>query len=292
MQKKQLTSIGHKLDMSEEAFGTLRESSDCLDDVLLLWQRMSDEGYLFFRGFLNRQWVLDARHQVLKWLAKEGLLNTHSTVSEAIAASHANTAVTPEERRFPAVRQLTHSGHMMEFYTRFLGGEVRAFDYIWMRLMSPGNVTGPHYDIVYMGRGTPNVYTSWTPLGDVPLCQGPLMVLEKSHLLEKLKKTYGRMDIDTNRNWKKIRFRHGKLFRGGDYSRNPRAVQKQFKLRWLTNEFKVGDVVIFTGHTMHGSLDNVSDRIRISTDTRYQLASEPIDKRWIGENLIAHSQAE
>lgn len=30
------------------------------------------------------------------------------------------------------------------------------------------------------------------------------------------------------------------------------------------------------------------DALRLSTDTRYQLASEPVDERWIGENPIAH----
>ena len=117
------------------------------------------------------------------------------------------------------------------------------------------------------------------------------MILEKSHLLTDLRASYGQMDIDKERNWKKIRFRHWKLFRGGHYSRNPRMVQRQFGLRWLTTGFRIRDVLIFTAYTMHGSLDNVSDRIRISTDTRYQLASEPVDERWVGEHPIAHSQA-
>ena len=40
--------------------------------------------------------------------------------------------------------------------------------------------------------------------------------------------------------------------------------------------------------TMHGSLSNTSDRFRISSDTRYQLASEPVDERWIGRKPKAH----
>jgi hypothetical protein len=42
-------------------------------------------------------------------------------------------------------------------------------------------------------------------------------------------------------------------------------------------------------YTLHGSLDNQSDhRLRLSTDTRYQRADEPIDERWIGDDPIAH----
>jgi hypothetical protein len=45
--------------------------------------------------------------------------------------------------------------------------------------------------------------------------------------------------------------------------------------------------------TLHCSLDNQSpvNRIRLSSDSRYQLASEPADERWIGEEPIAHGPA-
>jgi len=41
-------------------------------------------------------------------------------------------------------------------------------------------------------------------------------------------------------------------------------------------------------YTVHTSLDNGANAIRLSTDTRYQLASEPIDERWVGEKPIGH----
>jgi len=43
--------------------------------------------------------------------------------------------------------------------------------------------------------------------------------------------------------------------------------------------------------TVHASLDNQSTRLRLSSDSRYQLASEPADERWIGPNPIAHGPA-
>ena len=46
--------------------------------------------------------------------------------------------------------------------------------------------------------------------------------------------------------------------------------------------------MVFSMFKIHTSLDNHSDRIRVSSDTRYQLASEPVDERWIGEHPIAH----
>jgi len=45
-------------------------------------------------------------------------------------------------------------------------------------------------------------------------------------------------------------------------------------------------------HTVHASLDNkTEDRIRFSSDSRYQPVSLPADERWVGENPIAHSMA-
>ena len=43
---------------------------------------------------------------------------------------------------------------------------------------------------------------------------------------------------------------------------------------------------------LHGSLDNRSKlgRVRLSSDARYQLASDPIDERWVGENPVAHGE--
>jgi ectoine hydroxylase-related dioxygenase (phytanoyl-CoA dioxygenase family) len=49
-----------------------------------------------------------------------------------------------------------------------------------------------------------------------------------------------------------------------------------------------GDALIFGMFTMHGSLTNTTDRYRISVDTRYQLASEPVDERWIGKKPKGH----
>ena len=50
--------------------------------------------------------------------------------------------------------------------------------------------------------------------------------------------------------------------------------------RWLTAEYRMGDVLVFSMYTMHASTDNQSESaVRLSSDTRYQLASEPADAR-------------
>jgi ectoine hydroxylase-related dioxygenase (phytanoyl-CoA dioxygenase family) len=141
--------------------------------------------------------------------------------------------------------------------------------------VGPGSNTGAHYDIVYMGRGTQNVYTCWTPLGDVSYDLGPLALLVGSHRFERVKETYGRMDVDRDHVT-------------GWFSNDPVELVDRYGGQWQTSEFRAGDVLIFGMFTMHASINNTSDRFRISSDTRYQLASEPVDERWIGPKPKAH----
>lgn len=283
------TAVGVRLSTAPEALGRPRDSSELLGDPPRLRERLAEDGYLYLRGFFDVAEVLAARRQVIADLDARGLVDRSKPLIECAAASTGKIPVESEDGRFPAVRAVLHSERMLALYRELLGGEVRHYDHIWMRLMNPGQATGPHCDIVYMGRGTADLYTSWVPLGDVPVGHGALLVLEGSHRLAHKIERYLRMDIDKDRNWTKPRFRHGRLFRGGDYSRNPRGVQRQFRRRWLTTDYRAGDLMLFHAQTMHGSLDNVSGTLRLSADTRFQLASQPADERWVGPRATGHT---
>ena len=54
--------------------------------------------------------------------------------------------------------------------------------------------------------------------------------------------------------------------------------------KWVTADYRAGDVVVLTTKTLHGSLHNVTaDRMRFSCDVRFQPAAHPIDGRWVGQ---------
>jgi ectoine hydroxylase-related dioxygenase (phytanoyl-CoA dioxygenase family) len=165
-----------------------------------------------------------------------------------------------------------------------------------VRLVRPGKGTASHCDIVFMGRGTTNLYTSWTPLGDIDRRLGGLMVLEGSHRLEDLQTTYGRTDVDTY-----CENRFDGAWTAPDGSRNRPAdatgaltedhvgLRRTLGGRWLTADFTAGDLLVFGMYLVHASLDNqTTDRLRLSSDSRYQLASEPADERWIGPEPPSH----
>jgi hypothetical protein len=300
-----LTTRGRELDLSEDAFGFLRTSNDIAEDSQALQERMTEDGYLYMPGLLDRSLIKEARHVLLERLEAQGWLHPDYPRDEAVVAENRNSYFMPDLAKDNApLLSALYDGPMMTFFERLVGGTVRHFDFTWMRAVTPGNSTAPHCDIVYMGRGTPRLYTAWTPLGDVDLSLGGLMVLENSHKLGGKLGNYLERDVDSfcanGPNAEKIA--EGKMnweswedpAKEWDGAITHDAIQLREQLggRWLTSpHYQMGDVLIFSVHTVHASLDNPSNRIRLSSDTRYQRADEPADERWIGERPIAHGIA-
>lgn len=286
-----LTCLHKPIDTSPDKFGWLRDSLDIADDPEALRQRMAEEGYLYLPGYLDRQQVIEARRELTKRLAEKGLLQPDTDPMEAIAKEGINVGFMPElAHDNPSLWQVLYSGRMMKFYEQLLGGEVRHFDYTWVRAVSPGNSTPPHCDIVYMGRGTHNLFTSWTPIDDIDIMEGGLMILENSHKHSRLREVYCQKDVDT---WCENRpDKRPGTGAFGMLSKNPSRLRDHLGGRWLTSPlFRMGDLLAFNVYLVHASLDNRSKRIRLSTDSRYQLASEPVDERWVGEHPMGHGGA-
>lgn len=310
-----LTHGGNKLADAPDSMGELRPSNDVLGDRDALWNRVGEDGYLYLKGLLNVDEVKAARQEIMDRLMTAGVLDSNFPAYEGVALPEADFDSRSAGTFLPRLAEenapldkVIYDGLMMDFFGFFLGGPVRHFDYTWMRCKLPGGElsTNPHYDIVYMGRGTRNLFTCWTPFVDIPHEMGGLMLLEGSHKLEELKTTYGSTDVDrycsnegdADTIIARARAEGRDLTRdernaiewgsSGAYSTDPVAVRHEFETRWLKAEYEMGDVLIFTMFTMHAGADNHTNRVRISTDTRYQLASEPADERWIGENPPKH----
>ncbi len=286
---------GHKLDEGDSALGLLESPSDAYADPEGLRRHMTDDGYLFLRGCLKRDEVLAARRHILTQLENEGQLDPSAPLmigKPKLEAKLQFRADLARKDNLPLQHLLYHpQGNLMRFFSSFLGGEVRHFDYTWLRCITPGPATPSHCDIVYMGRGTRKLYTAWVPMGDVDFEMGGLMILEGSHKNERLQNTYGRRDVDlycSNRPEDPARTAYGS---NGAFTGNANKVRHSLGGRWLTAEYNAGDVVIFGMNLVHGGVDNRSDRLRISSDSRYQLASEPADERWVGEDPPGHGSA-
>ncbi|MFD9628963.1 phytanoyl-CoA dioxygenase family protein [Peribacillus muralis] len=271
----------YELEMNSEYLTELRSSNDILGDWEALRIRLKEDGYLLIRGFHDRKQVFDARHNILEKLQELGRLNSDAPLELGVMGPEGKGAsfmgVSQKlKKEIPDVVELSESDRVMNFFDQLLDGESLTYDFKWPRAVPNGGNTGIHYDNVYMGRGTQNLYTCWTPLGDVSLEMGPLVVCLESQNFEKVKETYGKMDVDRDN------VEYGWL------SDNPFEIVEKFGGKWATTSFNAGDAIIFGMFFLHGSLNNTTSQYRLSMDTRYQLKAEPVDERWFGKDAKGH----
>jgi ectoine hydroxylase-related dioxygenase (phytanoyl-CoA dioxygenase family) len=267
---------------AESKYLTLKlcESNDLIGTPTELRKRIKEDGYLFFRDFHNRDEVLNVRQEILQKMAKNGQLDPRKDIMEGeINPSLATTSASVRNSEgliCESLKQLMYGPRVLKFFDLFLGGESIGLQNQWLRIPGKGSTTGIHSDIVYMGRGTKDLYSCWTPIGDTTVEMGPLVICLGSHRWQKVIDTYGKSDVDRD-------------LTEGVFTRDPAELVEQFGGQWATTDFKAGDAIIFDLFLLHGSLTNTTSKYRISCDTRYQLKSSPIDDRWAGLKPIGHS---
>jgi len=261
----------------------MRDSSVLLNDLPGLGRRLDEDGYLLLRGLLDRDAVLAAREEVLLKFAIAGEIDPlNYPLMDAIRSDHSFidqvnlVAFSESVRSGLALLNVIHAPQLMKFFNGLMGGSVRTFDFRWPRFMRPGEATGIHCDAPYITRGTKNLWTAWVPIGDVSMIEGGLMVLEQSHKNQQLRESYADRDADVdNLGW---------------LSKDPVELAGQLGGRWLSTDFRTGDVLVFGPYLVHGSLDNNSpeSRCRLSCDSKYVLVGDELDERWNGDTSNPH----
>jgi hypothetical protein len=300
---------GRPLDLAADAFGWLRASR--VGDALR--ERLEEDGYLFVPDALDREAVRAGRLELLRRAEAAGALDpAHPLEDGILRPDAADLGLTQEYPMSSAVmRSVLQGERMTALFAGLLGGDVRTYDFIWLRHQPRSHGVAPHCDLVFMGRGTPDVLTCWTPFGDIPLGAGGLMLLEDSHRKSVVRLAdYLRQDVDTycengpNADAVRagtMRWEHwdepapGRAW-DGEITEDAVALREQWGGRWLTApEFRMGDVLIFSMRTVHAGTDNDTNALRLSTDSRYQRADAPVDERWVagpnGEPPVGHGTA-
>jgi hypothetical protein len=270
--------------MAPDATGAMRDASALASDGAALRARLEEDGYLLLRGIIPRELVLAARREVLGRMAEVGEIAEPAGDAMPTGVSR-RAELHPDLGRFwksvsegPALRRALHGPEMAALADRLFGAPARPFDFVWLRAMLAGRASPLHFDHVYMNRGTPRVVTTWVPLGDVPVADGPLAVVEGSHRFADLTESYRGHDVDRDPS------------RPGHVADSTWAFLTERGARLLTADFAAGDICLFGMFTLHGSVDNASasGRVRLSCDLRWQPASEPMDDRWSGPDPIGH----
>lgn len=247
------------------------DSSGIVDDPVALRERAAEHGYLFFRGLLPAEAVLDVRRRFLRILERHGWLDRTDPMSgradlaafereERSQIEFCGVGVTPqayaEVQRVRQFHELAHHPRLLQTYAKLFDAEVFPHPRNIARLMIAGGgstPTPPHQDFIHI-QGTPNGWTAWIPLGDCPRELGGLSVLDGSHHdgLLSYKKAEGAGGLE--------------------------AYLCELERPWATGDFAAGDVLTFSSHTVHRALPNrLSDQVRLSCDFRYQPLQDEIE---------------
>lgn len=272
-----LTSNGYVLNEDPTRLGALEPVPTAdRDDHAALWRRIRRDGYLFLPQLLDPAEVWAFRRYFFEHLADTGVLRPDSDpvqglegdgpVDRGLLRTRLFSEIVPSAAyqafcTMPAIR---------DWFAWLLGDDVHLHRRKIIRHTRPGEngvgtATQAHYDLVYLREGTDRVLSIWIPLGDCPQTLGGLTYLEGSHRRVLADEAAGRLKRPA-----------------ASITADLPGLADEHDARWLTTDYRAGDVVVHSAHMIHAALDNVDTGgvMRLSTDIRYQRVSEPIDWRW------------
>jgi hypothetical protein len=236
------------------------DSTAIAGDRHALRARLRDDGFLFFRRLVDANAVLSLREDVLRALDSAGWLDPDADSTEGRPGPVTRVEGAPtywegytrvqQEQRF---HRLAHDPALVRLMRRLIADDLLVHPRKIARFSFPhsGFTTPPHQDYRYI-QGTTDVFTAWMPLSACPPELGGLQVLQGSH-------TSGLLPTSA-------------AVGAGGLTVDVREDDPD----WATVDYEPGDVLVFHSLTVHGGLPNVSDRLRLSVDFRYQSASEPV----------------
>jgi hypothetical protein len=272
-----LTSNGYVLDESPARFGRLEAvpQSD-RDDREALWERLRRDGYLYLPRHLDAELVTSFREYYFTAMAHTGIIADGTDPARGIGAQGQIDRGKLREILFgevvPGAEYATLTTHpaIRGWFEWFFADDVHLHKRKIIRHIRPGEsgigtATQAHYDLVYLREGSERVLSMWIPLGDCPLDMGGLAYLEGSH-------HWAMADERERGNRRPARSMTADL----------PGLADEHDARWLVADYRAGDVMVHSSYMVHAGTDNVDaeDRIRLSTDIRYQRLAEPIDWRW------------
>ncbi|TDC32080.1 phytanoyl-CoA dioxygenase family protein, partial [Kribbella albertanoniae] len=239
----------------------LTDSSDLLHNAATLRSRLSEDGFLFFRGLLPAAVIDDVRGQIAQILADSHWLVPGSAPDELRASGRAveegsagffgaYTAIQSTE----AFHALAVRPELLALAERLLGEPAFAHPAHICRIAppSPGaNPTPIHQDYRFI-QGCIDTLTTWLPLSAAPPEIGGLRVFAGSPRL-------GVLPV-----------------KASDGPGMMRAEADENHPEWRTTTYRPGDVLLFSSLTVHGAMPNKTNQLRLSADFRYQAISSPM----------------
>lgn len=241
--------------------GELVDSTDRMISREALLDAIRTDGYLFLRGIFPRASVLAVRAQILAVLARHGWIDGSQPPDRALAVPE-KACFDPQPQFLEAYREiyviealhaLIHEQRVIALLRGIYDGEVLPHPMIIPRVIFPQRPdidTPAHQDYPAI-QGPPDAYSAWVPLGDYRRDDGVLELAAGSHRegVRQFRVTTGTGGLE---------------------------VVDPLTDSWVSSDVRAGDLILFDMLTVHRARPNRSDAIRLSVDTRYQRAGDPI----------------
>ncbi len=229
------------------------------------------DGYLFFKNVMPKDKIIELRKQFLTILDRRNFLDKNRDLMDGIANIEEINTCTPEEfsiggngfpldiyfeiQKLRLFQEMAHAPKLLDTLRVVFQAEPFVHPKTIARVVMPHRnaaTTPSHQDFIYI-QGSSKFWTVWFPLGDCPRELGGLTMLEGSH-------KSGIYDVTP----KEGAGNFESILCGLDYD-------------WVAGDYELGDVVMFTSHTVHRALPNqIKEKIRLSCDFRYQSVHEEI----------------
>ncbi len=282
-----LVSNGFTLSTAPERLGWL-QPTDPSRPMSELREQYAAQGYLWLKGILPRQEVLEFRARFFRAFWEANLIAPDSDPVEGIYSGGPVNEDLARKTLMEIVRWAEYEAFCLalpirRFYEAFFEGAPYLHKRKLIRYTVPQDprATGAHYDLVYLRGGTDRLCTSWIPIGDIPVEQGGLVYLEGSDAWARaLEAEYNRQNQHLPREQRISAF--NKNMSGGWLSKDLPALAEQLNTRWLIADYEAGDMVVHSPYMVHAATMNLdpTGRMRLSTDIRYQRVRDEIDVRW------------
>ena len=281
-----LTSNGYQLSMTPDRLGWL-DASDPLLPVADLRARFQQDGVLWLKGLMDREQVLTFRGRYFEQFPE--LLAPGTDAVEGLWNPSSKTVGNAQQRvreivRWAAYESLCLSRPLVQFFEAFLAGPVYLHKRKLIRHTTPAdsNSTGAHYDLVYLRAGTDRVVTAWIPLGDISVEMGGLVYLKGSDAWGRKMEAEFSVKNASLPPEERINAFNKNMGETGWLTKDLPTLADRLNTQWLAADYEAGDVVLHSAYMIHAATTNVDpqQRMRLSTDIRYQLVSDVIDPRW------------
>ena len=241
---------------------SMLDATAAAGDPVRLRALLDEQGYLLLRGALDRDLVRCVRDDLIAILHDCHILES----PEAPPTWSGGPPPTEEEYmvyyeravRLDSFNRLAESPEVRAVLEAIYGGPVQVWTQRLLRIIPPDPEgaaplgVGAHQDgSPQLGYLTQDFCTAWIPLTDIDERLGGLAVVPGSH-------------------------RGGVRAQTGAASSSLKTAKDQvFELpsadeEWVTTTYSPGDLVMFASMTLHKGMPNVSDRLRLSCDFRYQ----------------------